>query len=57
MIAALLADMSYTGDQTLLEGEYGFWLYYGSSIWDKHKVTEKLGMSWRMVDGTGSYKA
>jgi 2-methylcitrate dehydratase PrpD len=56
-IAALLADMSYTGDQTVLEGEYGFWRYYGSPTWDKHKVTEKPGMSWRMVDGTGSYKA
>jgi 2-methylcitrate dehydratase PrpD len=50
VIAALLAEMGYTADQTVLEGDQGFWRYYGSATWDPDKVTEKLGEQWRMIE-------
>jgi len=49
VVAALLAQMGYTGDQTVLDGEYGFWRFYGSATWDPDAVTEKLGEDWRMT--------
>jgi len=48
--AALLAEMGYTGDQTVLDGEYGFWRFYGSATWDPDAVTEKLGEDWRFAN-------
>lgn len=48
--AVLLAEMGYTGDQTVLEGEYGFWRIYGSETWKPEKVIEKLGKEWHMTE-------
>lgn len=48
--AALLAEMGYTGDQTVLDGEYGFWRFYGSATWDPDEVTKNLGEDWRFAN-------
>ena len=47
--AAFLAEMGYTGDQTVLEGDYGFWRFYGSATWDSNEVINKIGEEWRMT--------
>ncbi len=44
--AALLAEMGYTGDASILEGPYGFWRMYGSDRWEPEKITDKLGDKW-----------
>ncbi|MFC1815662.1 MmgE/PrpD family protein [Thermodesulfobacteriota bacterium] len=48
--AALLAEMDYTGDQSVLDGEYGFWKFNGSATWNPEEVTNKLGKEWRFAD-------
>lgn len=47
--SALLAEMGYTGDRTVLDGEYGFWRLYGSEEWKPDEVIRKLGEEWRMT--------
>lgn len=44
--AALLAEMGYTGDASILEGPYGFWKMYSSDRWEPEKITEGLGEKW-----------
>jgi len=44
--AALLAEMGYVGDTTILDGEYGFWRFFGSERWDPDVITEKIGEKW-----------
>ena len=46
--SALLAEMGYTGDTDLFEGEYGFWKYTGSNKgeWNTQKVIKELGTKW-----------
>ena len=44
--AALLADMGYTGDTDLFEGDYGFWRYTADEEWKKEEVLEDLGIEW-----------
>jgi 2-methylcitrate dehydratase PrpD len=48
VVSALLAEMGYTGDITVLDGEYGFWRIFGGDKdkWDPNKVTEGLGKTW-----------
>jgi 2-methylcitrate dehydratase PrpD len=45
--AVLLAEAGYIGDTTVLDGEYGFWRYYGSEKWTPEVITKKLGDKWR----------
>jgi 2-methylcitrate dehydratase PrpD len=45
--AVLLAEEGYTGDTTVLDGEYGFWRFYGSTKWQPDLITHKLGEKWR----------
>ena len=46
--AALLAEMGYTGDTDLFEGEYGFWRYMGREKWKTaDEVLDGLGTKWR----------
>ena len=49
--AALLAEMGYTGDNTILDGEYGFWRCYCSDGWEPESLMEKLGQEWRFLTG------
>ena len=45
--AVLLAEAGYIGDTTVLDGEYGFWRFYGSERWEPAMITHKLGEKWR----------
>jgi len=44
--ATLLAEMGYTGDKNLFEGEYCFWRYIGKGEWNMEGVLEDLGSKW-----------
>ncbi|MDE3113395.1 MAG: MmgE/PrpD family protein [Chloroflexota bacterium] len=44
--AALLARKGFTGDRSVLEGEYGFWRFAGALGYDEDFVTRDLGATW-----------
>jgi len=44
--SALLADMGYTGDTDLFEGEYGFWRFTGKDNWRTEELPPDLGKKW-----------
>jgi 2-methylcitrate dehydratase PrpD len=48
--AALLAEMGYTGDTSVLDGERGFWKFYASDRWKPENLTEKLGQQWQTLN-------
>lgn len=48
--AALLAEMGYAGDTTVLDGEYGFWRFFGSEKWDPDVIMEKIGEKWLFIE-------
>ncbi|MBI4334607.1 MAG: MmgE/PrpD family protein [Chloroflexi bacterium] len=50
--AALLASKGYTGDVTLLEGDYGFWRFMGSAKWNPAGVMDGLGKKWNFPQAT-----
>ena len=56
--SALLAEMGYTGDTTVLDGEYGFWRFHSNekSCWDSQKVAERLGEDWYWLVTRKMYK-
>lgn len=47
---ALLAEMGFTGDTTVFDGDYGFWRFYGSEKWDPNLVMNKLGKEWLFIN-------
>jgi 2-methylcitrate dehydratase PrpD len=53
--ATLLAELGYTGDKEVLNGELGFWRFYASDKWAPQAVTKRLGEDWRIL--RVSYKA
>jgi 2-methylcitrate dehydratase PrpD len=52
LTAAFLAQMGQTGDTTVLDGQFGFWKYMGSSAWEPALVTGKLGKMWHFPEQT-----
>ena len=46
VVTALLAEMGYRGDDTVLDGEYGFWAMNGSQACNWDKLTVGLGEQW-----------
>jgi len=44
--AALLAEMGYTGDTDLFEGDYGFWRYTGEQPKTEAALAD-LGKNWQ----------
>ena len=44
--AVQLAEMGYTGDKTVLDGELGYWRHFGSDKWDPDTTLGKLGREW-----------
>ena len=44
--AAELAEMGYTSDTEVLDGDLGYWRTYGSGVWDPSILTENLGKEW-----------
>jgi 2-methylcitrate dehydratase PrpD len=45
--AALLAQIGFTGDTDIFEGEYGFWKYTGANEWRAERVVEDIGGEWK----------
>ncbi len=52
--AALLAEMGYVGDESVFEGDYGYWRFAGSTVWKPENVRNKLGEEWLFL--STSYK-
>jgi 2-methylcitrate dehydratase len=50
--AALLAQEGFTGNPSVLDGEYGFWRFYGAARWAPQEVTDGLGDRWRFMEMT-----
>ncbi|TJV46029.1 MAG: MmgE/PrpD family protein [Mesorhizobium sp.] len=46
VVTARLAEMGYRGDDTVLDGDYGFWAMNGSQACDWEKLTHGLGEEW-----------
>ncbi|MFC1962368.1 MmgE/PrpD family protein [Chloroflexota bacterium] len=44
--SVLLAKSGYTGDDSVFDGEYGFWRYYNPAKWTPEVITESLGDKW-----------
>jgi 2-methylcitrate dehydratase PrpD len=47
VMALLLAEGGYRGDIGVLDGDFGFARYMGSSKWNPESITEGLGDVWR----------
>ena len=49
LTAALLAELGYTGDTQILDGDKGFWHFFGGDRdkWDARLLTDALGQVWR----------
>jgi 2-methylcitrate dehydratase PrpD len=41
--------MGYTADTTFLDGDLGFWRFFGGDSWDPEVLTEKFGREWKML--------
>ncbi len=54
--AVMMAELGYTGDTTVLDGDLGFWRFFGSDRWDPNLLTDKLGQEWNLP-GTVQYKS
>lgn len=48
--SALLADMGYSGDTHIFEGEYCYWRFSGFQEWNTVKVLEGLGSTWKCLE-------
>jgi 2-methylcitrate dehydratase PrpD len=48
LTSALLAEMGYTGDTKVLDGDYGFWRFNSNDkkCWDPKKLVDQLGERW-----------
>ncbi len=55
--AALLSEMGYAGDATVLDGDYSFWRYTASSEekWDPKRLTDGLGKAWILGQPSGTF--
>jgi 2-methylcitrate dehydratase PrpD len=50
VMAVLLADMGYTGDTEVLDGNYGFWRAFGCDGWRPEYLTGGLGTKWHFPE-------
>ncbi len=48
--AALMAEMGYIGDTTVLDGEHGLWKFLTSEVWEPDKVVAKMGETWLSIE-------
>ena len=46
LTAASMAQLGYVGDKSLLEGDYGFWKFAGSTKWNPDFLLQDLGKTW-----------
>lgn len=48
--AVLLAEAGYVGDTTVLDGDYGFWRFFGGARWDRDVLFSGLGEKWQCTE-------
>ena len=48
--AAILAESGYTGDTSVLDGEYSYWRFSGSEKWDPEVALDGLGKNWQIAN-------
>lgn len=48
--AVLLAEMGYTGDTTVLDGDYGFWKFFGAKHWKQEELLKNMGEEWQSLN-------
>jgi 2-methylcitrate dehydratase PrpD len=46
LMAALLAEMGFIGDATVMDEKEGFWKFAGYENWNPGKILEGLGQNW-----------
>lgn len=49
-VAALAAEKGFTGDTTILDGEWGFWKICGYAFFKEDVLTKDLGKVWHIGD-------
>jgi len=47
VVSTQLAELGYTADTTFLDGDLGYWRFFGSDRWDPEALTGNLGREWR----------
>ncbi len=47
VVAAQLAGIGYTADTTFLDGDVGYWRFFGSDRWDPEALTDNIGVEWK----------
>lgn len=47
--AAILAELGYTGDTSVLDGEYSYWRFSGSEKWDPELALDGLDENWQIA--------
>lgn len=47
-VAALLAEKGFTGDTTIMDGEWGFWKIVGSPFFKAENLLQGLGKVWHL---------
>jgi 2-methylcitrate dehydratase PrpD len=52
VVAALLARKGYTGQKSVLDGEHGFWWFYGAASCDQDSIVRDLGKEWNTLGWT-----
>jgi 2-methylcitrate dehydratase PrpD len=50
VLAVLSAAMGCTGDETVLDGDYGFWRSFGCDAWRPETVSEGVGKMWHFPE-------
>jgi len=51
--AVLLAEMGYTGNRNIFDGDLGFWKSFGAEGWEPETVVSGLGRTWFFSDSVG----
>ncbi|MBI2907171.1 MAG: MmgE/PrpD family protein [Chloroflexi bacterium] len=49
LMAALLSEKGYTGEEDILDREHGFWTMHGSDFYEGERITEGLGQDWLLL--------
>jgi 2-methylcitrate dehydratase PrpD len=53
LTAALLAEMGYTGDNHVFDGEFAFWKSFAADGWDPGIVVNGIGSTWFLSNAIG----
>lgn len=54
LMGVLLTERGYMGEESILDGEHGFWRMHGSASYNPERMTKELGQDWLLL--TTEYK-